>query len=267
MKKSVIFAAMACMVHSVVAAGLGEGSEIALGGEYQGHLQDVWWDGGTNLWWAHTHQILRTDLVGRVLASVDVEGHNAGVEVRDGRLFVAVCPMQEKTGGKTTSECHPQINVHDAVTLRLLERHILDHVTDRIGSLAILPDHSFVVGCLRPQDIGRTQIRLHHLANDYSLLQSAVIDNAAVPLGIETIKYHDGELYLGMNGVNGLTIVLDTAEFREKRRHSFKGTMGLVFNGRFAWIGMSDWDAQTGVWRSRLVRYPIPDGFLSAPSP
>ena len=77
MKKSVIFAAMACMVHSVVAVGLGEGSEIALGGEYQGHLQDVWWDGGTNLWWAHTHQILRTDLVGRVLASVDVEGHNA----------------------------------------------------------------------------------------------------------------------------------------------------------------------------------------------
>ena len=62
---------------------------IQLEGDYAGHLQDVWWDGGTNLWWAHTLQILRTDRGGKILASADVEGHNAGCEVRDGRLYVA----------------------------------------------------------------------------------------------------------------------------------------------------------------------------------
>jgi hypothetical protein len=129
---------------------------IQLEGDYAGHLQDVWWDGGANLWWAHTRQILRTNCDGKILARADVDGHNAGCEARDGRLYVAVCPMQDTTGGKTTPECHPQINVYDAATLRLLERHILDGVIDRSGSLAILPDGSFVVGCLRPPDIGKS---------------------------------------------------------------------------------------------------------------
>lgn len=115
------------------AAKMPDVEKIELDGDYVGHLQDVCWDGGTNLWWAHTHQIVRTDMEGRILAKVDVEGHNAGIEVRGGHLYVAVCPMQNKTAGKTTPECHPQINVHDAVTLRLLERHILDGVIDRTG--------------------------------------------------------------------------------------------------------------------------------------
>ena len=62
---------------------------IKLEGDYFGHLQDVWWDGGTNLWWAHTRQLLRTDMTGKILAKADVSGHNAGLEVRDGRLYNA----------------------------------------------------------------------------------------------------------------------------------------------------------------------------------
>ena len=233
---------------------------IQLEGDYEGHLQDVWWDGGTNLWWAHTLQILRTNRDGKILASADVEGHNAGCEVRDGRLYVAVCPLQVKTGGKTTPECHPQINVYDAATLRLLERHILDEVTDRSGSLAILPDGSFVVGCLRPQDIEKTQVRFHHLDRNYRLLESVVLDNVEVKLGIETIKYRDGELFLSFYKGKGLLVVLDAATFKEKRRQKYDGTTGLVFDGASAWCGHTRRNAQTGRFESMLIRCAAPGG-------
>ena len=247
---------------SAKAASLADESvdRIHLEGDYAGHLQDVWWDGGTNLWWAHTRQVLRTNRYGKILASADVEGHNAGCEVKDGRLYVAVCPMQDKTGGKTTPDCHPQINVYDAQTLRLLERHILDGLTDRIGSLAILPDGSFVVGCLRPPDIEKTQVRLHHLDRNYRLLRSVVLDNIEVKLGIETIKYRNGELFLSLYKGDGLLVVLDAGTFKEKRRQYYDGTTGLVFDGASAWCGRTRRNAGTGRFESSLIRCSAPEG-------
>ena len=249
------FAAAAMVAMSAVCVAA---DEIRLEGEYPGHLQDVWWDGGTNLWWAHTRHILRTDFTGKILAKTEVEGHNAGLEVRGDRLYVAVCLMQNKTGGKTTAECHPQINVHDATTLRLLERHVLEGVTDRSGSLAILPDGTFVVGCLRPQDISKTQVRLHHLDRDYRLLKSVVLDNVEVKLGIETIKYRDGELFLSMYKGDGLLVVLDAETFKEKRRQTYNGTTGLAFDGAHAWCGRTKRNDATKKYTSSIVRREAP---------
>ena len=212
------------------AAKMPDVEKITLEGDYAGHLQDVWWDGGTNLWWAHTCQILRTDLAGRILAK-----------------------------GKTTPECHPQINVHDAATLRLLERHILDGVTDRTGSLAILPDGSFVVGCLRPPDITKSQVRLHHLDSSYRLIRSVVLDNVEVRLGIETIKYKDGELFLSLYKDKGLLVVLDSSTFAEKRRQVYNGTTGLVFDGSSAWCGRTRKNEDTGRFESSLIRLAPPN--------
>ena len=256
--------ALVCARTSLGASLLPSEGVIPLEGDYAGHLQDVWWDGGTNIWWAHTQQILRTDLSGKILAKADVEGHNAGLEVRDGRLYVVTCSFC----GKTTPECHPQINVHDAVTLKLLEKHILEGLTDRSGSFAILPDGSFVVGCLRPPDIEMTQVRLHHLGSDYRLLESVVLDNVEVKRGIETIKYRDGELFLSMYSGAGLLVVLDAKTFKEKRRQQYNGCFGLVFDGDSAWCGRSAKNAETGRHTSSLVRCALPDGCVPpSPSP
>ena len=230
---------------------------IELEGEYAGHLQDVWWDGGTNLWWAHTRQVLRTDLAGKIVARADVDGHNAGCEVRDGVLYVAVCPMQNKTGGKTTPECRLQVNEYDAETLALKSKHVLP-VNDRAGSLAILPDGSFVVGCLRPQDISPTQVRLHRLSRDFQLVKTAVLDNVEVKLGIETIKYRDGELFLSMYKGKGLLVVLDAETFTEKRRQAYNGTTGLLFDGQFAWCGQTKKNTKSGRFESAIVRCKAP---------
>ena len=254
-------AAAALAALGALAAPLSGADRIELEGERPGHLQDVWWDGGSNLWWACTHHIARTDRTGKIIAKADVEGHNAGLQARDGRLYVAVCPMQNKAGGKTTAECRPQVNVYDAETLRLLEHHVLDGQVDRSGSLAILPDGTFVLGCLRPPDIAKTQVRFHHLGRDYRILESVVLDDVEVLLGIETIKYLDGELYLSMYKDDGLLVVLDAKTFKEKRRlTNFNGTPGLVFDGTSAWCGQTNKKPETGLFKSSLVRRRSPAG-------
>lgn len=172
-------------------------SQIALQGQYKGHLQDVWYDGGDFLYWAHTLDLQKTDLSGRIVKHAKVEGHHAGIEVRDGRVYVAVCPMQSTTNGKTTPDCRVTINEYDADTLKLLKRNVTD-INDRSGSLAILEDGTFLVGCLRPQDIKPTQVRFHHLDRDYRLIRSYVLDDVPVVLGIEVIKVRKDGIYLCM---------------------------------------------------------------------
>lgn len=230
---------------------------IRLGGNYAGHLQDVWRE-GKYLYWAHTQALVKTDLSGKILAKVDVDEHHAGLEVRGGKVYVAVCAMTEKTGGKTLPDSRVTINVYDAKTLKLLEEHVTD-INDRSGSLAILGDGTFLVGCLRPPDITKSQVRFHHLDRNYKLINSHVLDNVPVELGIETIKQHKGYFYL-CHYTDNLCIKLD-GDFKEVARYNINGTCGLVFDGDDIWVGVTRLEPETKRWVSSLNRIDPPSGF------
>jgi len=227
---------------------------VKLEGIYPGHLQDIWYPGGETIWWAHTKQILKTDLTGRILAKRDVKGHHAGCEVRDGKLYVAVCALQKKSQRVSGSTDRLQVCVYDAETLAPVSEHVFSNIVDRAGSFAFLPDGSFVVGCLRPPDIAKSQVRFHHISADFKLIRSVVLDNVTVPLGIETIKYHDGELYLCCYSKGGLTIVVDAKTFKEKRRlTSFNGTLGFAFVDGQVYAARTKKEEGKG-WHSSLHR-------------
>ena len=233
--------------------------EIRLEGDYSGHLQDVWYDGAGHIYWAHTRDLVKTDLEGRILKRAEVDGHHAGIEVRNGRVYVAVCAMQKRTGGKTTPGCRVTIGEYDAETLDLIEMHVTD-VHDRSGSLAILDDGTFLVGCLRPQDIRPDQVRLHHIGRDYRLIRSYVLDNVPVRLGIEVIKRQGDGFVLCLYGTDrnkkGLdfnSIRLDR-DFREVDRGMLGGSCGLILDGSRVWIGKTQRDKETRRYTSRLVR-------------
>lgn len=143
-------------------------------GKYGGHLQDVT-RAGDFLYWAHTRTILKTDLNGKVLASVRDLDHNAGCQVRDGKLYVAVCTRGGIISPEDREKYKLQINVYDASDLHLIEKKVIEDAFDRAGSLAILPDGSFVVGCLRPPDVRVDQVRFYHLSPDFKVLSRHVI--------------------------------------------------------------------------------------------
>ncbi len=232
--------------------------EIRLEGGYCDHLQDVWRE-GDYLYWAHTLQLVKTDLNGKIVTKVDVNEHHAGIEVRDGKVYVAVCVLQTKTGGKTLPDSRVTINVYDADTLKLLREQVTD-INDRSGSLSILGDGSFLVGCLRPPDITETQVRFHHLDKNFKLMKSYILDNVPVKLGIETIKRHGSYYYLNQYLDGGLCIKLDKS-FNEVARYQLDGTYGLIFDGEFVWVGYSHYDSSTKKWTSGLKRIRPPKGF------
>ena len=232
---------------------------ISLPGDYPGHLQDVWYDGADALYWAHTSHLIKTDLKGNILAKADVADHHAGIEVRDGKVYVAVCALQSKTGGKTLPDSRVTVCVYDAGSLKKLEEHVTD-INDRSGSLCILDDGTFLVGCLRPQDITATQVRFHHIGKDYRLIKSYVLDNVPVKLGIETIKMHNGCFYLNHYKGKGLCIKLDR-DFREVARFELNGTYGLVFDGDYIWLGRTKRN-EARRFVSEFVRVKAPAGFV-----
>lgn len=256
--KWMLVAAMTVLACGTLFGAMPDVEEIKLEGEYKYHLQDVWFDDSA-LYWAHTSQLLKTDLSGKIIAKADVSEHHAGIEVRDGKVYVAVCVLQGKTGGKTLSSSRVTVNVYDAKTLKLLEENVTD-INDRSGSLAILDDGTFLVGCLRPPDIEKTQVRFHHLDKNYKLIKSYVLDNVPVKLGIETIKRRGDHYYFNQYASGGLCLKLDK-NFREIARYKFDGTCGLVFDGDHAWIGSTHFNADKKRWASSLKRVTTPKGF------
>ena len=202
-------------------------------GMYGGHLQDVTRD-GEFLYWAHTRTILKTDLSGKILASVRDFDHNAGCQVLDGKLYVAVCTRGGVIRPEDREKYKLQINVYDAGDLHLVEKRMIENAPDRAGSLAILPDGSFVVGCLRPPDVRADQVRFYHLSPGLKVLSRHEIGDMPIRLGIEVIKYHSGDLWLFSYG--GKAIRLDAATFAEKGRYDgLKGELGAVFDGDGFW--------------------------------
>lgn len=237
-------------VQSVVAAG---SDRIALPGSYPGHLQDVWRADG-NIWWAHTLHLVRTDEKGNVCAKVSVEGHHAGCEVKDGTLFVAVCPLQNTTGGRTTSDCRVQVNEYDAKTLAFKAGHVVTNLNDRAGSFCFLPDGTMLVGCLRHPALKKSEVKFHHLDKNFNLLETHVVDAGRdVRLGIEVIRRYDDDIFLFVYG--GLVIRLDARTFAVTGRFTgCGGERGFARDGEDAWIGVTKRNKETQSWISWLER-------------
>lgn len=235
--------------------GMPDVPEIVLPGKYHGHLQDVWWDGGRYIYWAHTWDILKTDLSGRILRKTRVAGHNAGCELKDGKLYVAVCPTAKGRILPWGPESKLQVNEYDAETLELKAKHVMP-INDRAGSLAILEDGTFVVGCLRPGDIADSQVRFFRLSPQFELISTHLVDNLKIPMGIEVMKRYGDSLYLMCYGAP--TVRLDAKTFKETgRMKGYAGQRGFIYDGRRCWQGISHrlpGKVPEGGWVSKLVR-------------
>lgn len=229
--------------------------QVELEGTYPGHLQDVWIEDGT-IWWAHTQFLLKTDLDGKIITKAEVGGHHAGLEVRNGRLYSAVCAYNGEPRGETTPQCHVMVGEYDANTLKRITMHVLD-INDRAGSLCMLVDGTYLIGCLRHPTLKPSEVKFHHVDKNFKLIKTHIIDvGFPVVLGIEVIRRYGDGLYLFI--YEGPVMVLDAKDFSIRGRYqSFGGQMGFSRDGDFAWIGYSTLDTEMGSYKSGLVRRPI----------
>lgn len=230
-------------------------SEIALEGAYaSGHLQDVWVEDG-RIWWAHTGDLIKTDMSGTVQKSVSVGGHHAGLEVRDGRLYTAVCAFNGEPRGSTTPACHVMVGEYDAETLERIKMHVLD-INDRAGSFCFLEDGTCLVGCLRHPALRPSEVKFHHLDRDFRLIRTHVVDlGKPVQLGIEVIRRYGNDVYLFVYG--GPVMRLDAKTLEVTGRFKpFGGQMGFSKDGDSAWIGVSRRSEKGKPWTSSIRSVP-----------
>lgn len=239
-------------------------SRIVLEGDYPGHLQDVWMN-GDGIWWAHTQFLLKTDRDGRILRKAEVGGHHAGLEIRDGRLFTAVCAFNGEPRHATTPACHVMIGEYDAESLERIEMHVLD-INDRAGSLCFLPDGTLLVGCLRHPALKPTEVKFHHLDRDFRLLKTHIIDvGLPVKLGIEVIRREGDDLLLFIYGAPVVRLDARTLTVKD-RLQCTGGQMGYARQGDRAWVGFSKQDPQTKRYASGLALKDLPtEPFSSHP--
>ena len=228
---------------------------IELEGEYPGHLQDVWMTGST-IWWAHTQYLVKTDRQGHVLTKAEVGGHHAGLEIRDGRLYTAVCAFNGEPRGATTPECHVMVGEYDAETLARIEMHVLD-INDRAGSFCFLEDGTCLVGCLRHPSLKPSEVKFHHIGKDWKLIKTHVVDvGKRVKLGIEVIRRYGDEVQLFIYGGPVMRLDAKTLEVIGCER-SRGGQKGHARDGDGIWIGESEKNGKGAkTWKSRLVRIP-----------
>ena len=241
--------------HGAVAIHLRRKGYVALGGHYAGHLQDVWRD-GTNIWWAHTQELVRTDLDGRIIRRAKVGGHHAGLEVCDGRLYTAVCAVNGEPRERTTPDCHVMVGEYDAETLERREMHVLD-INDRAGSFCRLADGTYLIGCLRHPSLKPTEVKFHHVDRDFKLIKTHVVDvGRPVPMGIEVIRRDGDDLYLFI--YYGPVMKLDAKTFEVKGRYrDFGGQMGFSPDGESAWVGETTYDEASRTYSSGLKKVPV----------
>ena len=232
-----------------------EPAKIPLEGSYPGHLQDVWIASNT-IWWAHTEFLVKTDMQGRILTKAEVGGHHAGCEVKDGRLYSAVCAFNGEPRGATTPACHVMVGEYEADTLKRVEMHVLD-INDRAGSFCFLADGTFLVGCLRHPSLKPTEVKFHHIGKDYKLIKTHVVDvGMPVKLGIEVIRRDGDDVYLFIYG--GPVMKLDAKTFAVTGRYrSFGGQLGFSRDGDFAWTGYTKRSEENRQFVSGLVRKPL----------
>lgn len=178
---------------------------ILLEGSYPGHLQDVFIS-GDSIWWAHTEYLVRTGRDGKVVRRSEVGGHHAGLAVKDGRLYVAVCAYNGEPRWRTTDACHVMVGEYDAWTLERIKMHVLE-INDRAGSFCIMPDGSYLIGCLRHPSLKSTEVKFHHVDDDFKLIGTHVID-AGIPieLGIEVMRCEGDEIYLFLDQKRVVTL-------------------------------------------------------------
>lgn len=228
---------------------------VTLEGEYPGHLQDVWMSSNA-IWWAHTQYLVKTDRDGRILRKAEVGGHHAGLEVKDGRLYTAVCAFNGEPRESTTPACHVMVGEYDAETLDRIEMHVLD-INDRAGSFCFLEDGSFLVGCLRHPSLRPSEVKFHHIGRDWKLIGTRVVDiGLPVKMGIEVIRRYGNDIYLFIYG--GPVMRLDAKTFGVTGRfRSFGGQMGFSRDGDSVWIGRSKQDGANRPYRSGVEKVPL----------
>jgi len=169
--------------------------EITCKGEYHGHLQGVATD-GRSLFWSFTVRLVKTDLSGRVLASVAVPNHHGDLCVKDGVVYVAVNLGRFNYENLGVSE----VRAYAAKNLADAGRWKLPMCVHGAGGLTFADDRFFVVGGLPATHESNY---VYEFTSDFAFVKRHELKTGFTLMGIQTACYDEGRFVFGIYGCKG----------------------------------------------------------------
>lgn len=162
---------------------------IICNGSYRHHLQGIATD-GKSIYWSMTTTLIKTDLDGNVLVSIEVPMHHGGLCVLDGKVYVA---LGMAGFNKVTPPDKNHVYVYDASDLKLLEKHPVPEACYGAGAVAAANGFFYVVGGL-PKD--HTSNHIFQYDKDFKFVRQIDLEGYTL-LGIQSITYWNGHFFLG----------------------------------------------------------------------
>ena len=202
-------------------------AEVVCEGQYPAHLQGIAGNGVDTLYWSFTTTLVKTDLDGQILATVEVPYHHGDLCLVGDRLYVAWSNQFNRPGANS------HVYVYDADDLTLLERVPVPEVTFGAGGLDAHDGRFFVIGGL-PK--GHAVNYVYEYTADFEHVATHVITSGYTNLGIQTACCHNGAWWFGCYTVEGQKGLLKTdLEFNLLGIYDVSPAIGLVGwgEGRF----------------------------------
>ena len=166
---------------------------ISYSSDYGGHLQGMTTDYDKYLFWSHTTQVVKTDLIGNVLKTIDVPTHYGDLAYYNREVYVAV------NFGKFNEEpglADSWIYVYKASDLSFIEKHPVPEVVHGAGGIAIHNDRAMVVGGL-PALPKYTSNFVYEYDMNFNLRRIHILESGYTRLGIQTAAWSGGYWYFG----------------------------------------------------------------------
>ena len=242
----------ACAAH-----GAGSIGRIDCEGVHGRHLQGVASD-GRSIWWCFTVDLVKTDLSGRILASVKVPKHHGDICLFDGLVYAAVnLGRFNQEAGQAVSK----VMAYDADTLAPRGTWDVPEVVHGAGGMTFADGRFFIVGGL-PSTHERNYV--YEYTKDFRFVKRHELATGNTFLGVQTATFEDGELLLGVYGWKGNppgTLHCDKS-LTTFRRTTANTSTGLVkIGGRYYAAGTSCDEMGNNAcgWLTRLDEWPAPE--------
>lgn len=167
--------------------------QIVCNGKYGGHLQGLATD-GKSIFWSFTVRLVKTDLTGRIVHSIEVRDHHGDLTYHQGKLYIAV---EFGEFNQPAGQSDPWVFVYDAKDLSSINKIQVPELVHGSGGIAFGDGRFVVVGGL-PGD--HQQNYAFEYDQQLQFVKRHELPSGQTRLGIQTAGYFGDHWWFGCYG-------------------------------------------------------------------